>query len=175
MGVDADFLPNLIEQHYTQLLRKERFSKRGRHWRKIETEAALFVVLQKSRTGRDAITRLGAFYFAWEVSDDPHFANAHPRVQLDIACRRARLPKADIWSGVIGDDTSVQAMFERRLRDQAERAKSLMREFGLPLLTKLSTPNSAQEFTTNDPIGRAVVASSDRYLDKLLRIPITPG
>ena len=136
------------------------YSRSGRTWRKPVEQAVFVVLLQKSRTGEDVMVKMGSYLTELGDIRRPRFQDCHVRFQLDIVAGNFYADKEIQWMGSLGDRSRGPDHTMFVAEKKSELIARIVRDFGLELLSNLSTLANARVFVTSDARARLMLVDT---------------
>ena len=118
------------------------------------------VLLQKSRTGEDVMVKMGSYLSELGDTRRPRFQDCHVRFQLDIVAYRFYTDKKIQWMGSLGDRSRGPDHTMTVVEKKCELIARIVRDFGLELLSNLSTLANARRFVTSDANARLMLVDT---------------
>jgi len=126
----------LLSQRFAEPLKVAGYKKKDFNWSRMNDETCLIVNIQKSRWGEWAYVNMGVFVYLLGSEVNPKERDCHIRFRLENVCPPAQ---ENLISGKNHGILSAKPLLPGSI--DAEKFTYALKDFGLPVLEKMSTLN----------------------------------
>jgi len=138
----------LLNQRFAEPLKVAGYKKKDFNWSRMNDETCLIVNIQKSRWGEWAYVNMGVFVYLLRSEVNPKQYQCHIRFRLEDVCPPAQeslISGED--HGILSDKPLLPGSID------AEKFTYALKDFGLPVLEKMSTLNDLRSLMSQGQSG----------------------
>jgi hypothetical protein len=138
----------LLSQRFAEPLKVAGYKKKDFNWTRMNDETCLIVNIQKSRWGEWAYVNMGVFVYLLGSEVHPKEYECHIRFRLEDVCPPA---EESLISGKDHSILSATPLLPGSI--DAEKFTYALKDFGLPVLEKMSTLNDLRSLMSQGQSG----------------------
>jgi len=138
----------LLSQRFAESLKVAGYTKKDFNWTRMNDETCLVVNIQKSRWGEWAYVNMGVFVYLLGSEVNPKERDCHIRFRLENVCPPAQ---ERLISGKDHGILSAKPLLPGSI--DAEKFTYALKDFGLPVLEKMSTLNDLRSLLSQGQSG----------------------
>ena len=138
----------LLSQRFAEPLKAAGYKKKDFNWTRMNDETCLIVNIQKSRWGEWAYVNMGVFVYLLGSESNPKEYQCHIRFRLEDVCPPVQ---ESFISGKDHDILSAKPLLPDSI--DAEKFTYALKDFGLPVLEKMSTLNDLRSLMSQGQSG----------------------